>query len=97
MTPLGPLYSRDLPGGGYVTIEVVPHSASTFRAQVCVERRSDPRRRVGHQPPVIAELTGATQASVFKALYEIASDNVAIARGLVQWQSKRKADDVGMR
>ncbi len=89
MTVLGPLYTRDLPGGGFVSIEVLPHSPSTFRAQVCVERRSDPKRRVGHMPPVIADLTGATQASVFKTLYEIASDNVAIANGLRQWQARK--------
>lgn len=91
MNVTGPLYTRELPGGGYVSIEPLPHSPSTFRAQVSVERRSDPKRRIGHSPPVIADLTGASQASVFKALYEIASDNVQIARGLMQWQAEKSS------
>jgi hypothetical protein len=84
----GPLYSRELPGGGFVSIEPLTQDEATFRAQVCVERRSDPSRRAGHAPPVIADVSGESQATVFKSLYDIASDNVAIARGLMQWQSK---------
>ncbi len=84
------LYSRELPGGGIVTIEALPEGSPSCHARVSVERRSDPKRREGHLPPVIAEARAATQASAFKELYQIASDNVAVARGLIQWQARRR-------
>jgi hypothetical protein len=56
-----------------------------------VERRSDPSRRDGHAPPVIASAEGASTHSVFRQLLEIASDNVAVARALLRWQSNGKA------
>ncbi|MDQ6831065.1 MAG: hypothetical protein M3081_19560 [Gemmatimonadota bacterium] len=84
------LYSRELPGGGHVTIERTPPEGTAVFARIAVERRGDRIRRDGHEPPVIAEATGATAADVFRQLYEIASDNVAIARGLIQWQARRR-------
>jgi hypothetical protein len=84
------LYSRELPGGGIVTIEAMREGVPSCHARVSVERRSDPKRREGHRPPVIAEARAATQASAFKELYQIASDNVAVARGLIQWQARRR-------
>ena len=42
------LYTRELPGGGYVSIESIPETATAFRARVAVERRTDPLRRAGH-------------------------------------------------
>lgn len=86
------LYSRELPGGGVVTIETSPVPGESVRAHVAVERRGDPKRRDGHAPPVIAELAAPTRADAFQALYAIASDNVAIARGLIQWQARRRSD-----
>jgi hypothetical protein len=86
------LYTRRLPGGGTVKIEAVPIAAADcpgFQARVCVERRHDPERREGHPPPVIAEATASTPALVLQALFGIASDNVAVARGLIQWQARR--------
>jgi hypothetical protein len=86
------LYSRELPGGGMVTIESLSVDSASCRARISVERRSDPKRREGHTPPVIAEADAPSQAAAFKELYEIASDNVAVARGLIQWQARRRAD-----
>lgn len=86
------LYSRELPGGGLVTIETTPEPGAPVRARVAVERRGDPKRRDGHTPPVIAEMDAPTRDDVFQALYPIASDNVAVARGLIQWQARRRAD-----
>lgn len=83
------LYSRELPGGGYVAIEVLDSEGPTHRARLSVERRSDPQRRVGHYPPVIAEANGPSRAGVFTELFRIASDNVAIARGIMEWQTRR--------
>jgi hypothetical protein len=62
---------------------------SACRARVVVERRRDPQRREGHAPPVIVEAEGPTRARLYEELVVIASDNVAVARGLIEWQSKR--------
>jgi hypothetical protein len=121
---LSQLYHRELPGGGYVAIEMVMDSDSSemsevqrvaverrgdetrrlghqppsfampagrpFRARVCVERRAEPGRRDGHEPPVIAEAEGETSSNVFGELYRIASDNAAVARGLLRWKAQRE-------
>jgi hypothetical protein len=77
------LYTRTLPGGGTVVIEdEPPNGDARHSARVVVERRSDPHRRSGHLPPIIAEATGSTREEVFRLLYPIASDNVEIARAL---------------
>jgi hypothetical protein len=121
---LSQLYHRELPGGGFVAIEMVidgdltetmelervaverrgneirrfghqPPSFSIpagrpFRARVRVERRAEPGRRDGHEPPVIAEAQGDTSSTVFGELYRIASDNAAVARGLLRWKTARE-------
>ena len=120
---LSQLYHRELPGGGYVAIEMVVDADSAdvtlehiaverrgnetrryghqppsfalprgrpFRARVCVERRADATRRDGHEPPVIAEAEGDTSGNVFGELYRIASDNAAVARGLLRWKAERQ-------
>jgi hypothetical protein len=82
------LYSRDLPGGGYVMVEAdTPAETRVHRAHVTVERRADPARRDGHLPPVIAEAEGESYSRVLQQLYAIASDNVSIARHLLRWQA----------
>lgn len=124
VSDLSELYHRELPGGGYVAIEMVsevdvtgmteleriaverrgdatrrfghqPPSFSIpagqpFRARVRVERRAEADRRDGHQPPVIAEAQGDTSSTVFGELYRIASDNAAVARGLLRWKTARE-------
>lgn len=45
------LYSRDLPGGGVVMISGEQKGPSAYRGYISVERRRDPGRRVGHEPP----------------------------------------------
>lgn len=85
------LYRRELPGGGFVNVDVDPPSAEGLhRAYVAVERRSDPARRDGHVPPVVASAVG-TRQNVFAQLLSIAADNVAVARALLRWRSDGKA------
>ena len=78
------LYSRELPSGGFVMIEADNTDGGLHHAFVAVERRSDPTRRAGHEPPVIAEARGTSRATVFKELYAIARDNTAISRALLR-------------
>lgn len=77
------LFHRDLPGGGYVAIELIaPGGSGTRRVRVLVERRADRSRRLGHKPPVIFEEDWTADRG-FGELYQMACDNVAIARGLL--------------
>jgi hypothetical protein len=77
------LFHRDLPGGGYVAIELAGSAATSERVvRVIVERRSDRGRRLGHRPPVILEEEWKAERG-FGELYRMACDNVAIARGLL--------------
>jgi hypothetical protein len=103
------LYRRDLPGGGFVAIDVsgnstpetnevlearegIPGEREIPRTRIYVERRSDKSRRFGHEPPIIAEVLGEVSPSEAGELYRMASDNVAVARALLAWQSRRLAD-----
>jgi hypothetical protein len=86
------LYQRELPGGGYVHVEEENlYSTDTHRAHVTVERRTDPTRRDGHEPPVIARAEGQSSQSVFGDLLRIAQDNVAIAKALLRLRGDGKA------
>ena len=82
-------YTRNLPGGGVVAIEVAAHGG-VHRARLVIERRSDPRRREGHPPPIVVEATGENAADVFGQLYAIASNNVAIARAIMDWEQRQR-------
>jgi hypothetical protein len=78
------LFHRDLPGGGYVAIELSGPASSPGRmVRMIVERRSDRGRRLGHRPPVILEQDWEAERG-FGDLYRMACDNVAIARGLLR-------------
>jgi len=78
------LFHRDLPGGGYVAIELLTTSGtSNRRVRVVVERRRDRDRRAGHAPPVVIEDDWRADRG-FGDLYRVACDNVAIARELLK-------------
>jgi len=82
------LYSRDLPGGGYVAIDAYPDSRG-HHARLWVERRADPARRAGHYPPVIVECDGGDADSAVSQLRPIAADNLALAQAIRRWQADR--------
>ena len=87
------LYTRALPGGGFVVIEatlVAGPVATTYHAALCVERRADPTRRSGHVPPVVAEARGGNPTQILEALYPIADDNEAVARHILLWQARHR-------
>ncbi len=82
------VYRRTLPGGGFVNVDVEDSSESGIhRAHVAVERRADPIRRDGHEPPVIASAEDGTRQGVFAKLLAIAADNVAVALALLRTKS----------
>ena len=85
------VYRRDLPGGGYVAIEV-RRERELARTCVSVERRAVVDRREGHKPVVIAEADGDERSASFTDLYRIAADNAAIARALLQIIGPERAD-----
>jgi hypothetical protein len=88
------VYRRELPGGGYVAIDVDRHRADREipRARVYLERRGRPDRRAGHAPIVLAEADGDEHSPGFVELYQIAADNAAIARALLKLGTTHPAD-----
>src|ERR1700750_1619343 len=92
------LYRRELPGAGYVAIDMIDSDDTTdervertgSRVRVYVERRAEEERRAGHQPPVVAEFTGNARAPEVGELYRMAADNAALARALIEWQGRRQ-------
>lgn len=80
------LFHRDLPGGGYVAIELTGQVSADRRVRVVVERRGERARRIGHSAPIIHDEVW-TQERGIGELYRMACDNVAIARGLLLLRS----------
>jgi hypothetical protein len=79
-------YTRDLPGGGFVAIDVTS-TASLFHGRryqgtLMVERRVN-WRRDGHTPPVIAEASGSSVEAVVQQLLPAAQYNPAIGAALL--------------
>jgi hypothetical protein len=85
------IYRRELPGGGYVAIDV-KRELKVAWTRVSVERRSRDERRDGHRPVVIAEVDGDERSPGFAEAYRIAADNAAIARALLQIEGPQRAD-----
>lgn len=92
------VYRRELPGAGYVAIDVTRtcddiaatgSEVERSRVRVFVERRASEERRSGHVPPVVAEFSGDDRAPEVGELYRMAADNAALARALLEWQGKR--------
>jgi hypothetical protein len=100
MNQPAPLYTRPLPGGGYVAIEQVDDASSvvesepseaartSYRARLRVERRADPLRREGHLAPVIADVEGVEPQAAFAELHAIAASNVSLAQRIQRWQMR---------
>jgi hypothetical protein len=95
------LYRRPMPGGGYVEVELEAARASVdgtsdsqrHRGRVVMERRADPARRFGHRAPVIVELVSDDRDELMSELFQLAQDNVALARSLLRLQSTRQRAD----
>ena len=79
----GLVYRRELPGGGYVAIDV-RRERELARTLVSVERRGKHERRPEHKPVIIAQADGDERSPAFADLYRMATDNVAIARAILE-------------
>jgi hypothetical protein len=77
------VYRRELPGGGFVAIDV-RREREVARTCVSVERRAKHERRPGHKPVVIAQADGDERSPAFADLYRMATDNAAIARAILE-------------
>ncbi len=88
---VAPVYRRELPGGGYVAIDV-RREREVPRTCVSVERRAKHDRRPGHKPVVIAEAEGDDRSPAFQDLYRLAADNAAIARAILVIEGPQRAD-----
>jgi hypothetical protein len=88
--PYPAVYRRELPGGGYVLIQVDDSASdhASTRTRVWVERRALSQRRNGHNPVIIAEVDGDERSSAFADLYRMACDNAAIARELLRVEGR---------
>ena len=92
-----PIYRRQMPGGGYVEVELDTSLDETardarggpIRGRVIMERRADPGRRSGHPAPVVAELAGDDRDELMADLFRLAQDNAALARNLMRMHSTR--------
>jgi hypothetical protein len=79
-------YARDLPGGGFVAIDVTSATSlirgRRYQGTLTVERRASWRRE-GHAPPVIAKASGSSLESVVRQLLPAAQYNPAIGAALL--------------
>jgi hypothetical protein len=85
------IYRRRLATGGEVRIEATLTQAMMYRAEVRIERREDPARRAGHEPPPIATYEGPTKLSVMAELHRVAADDALIERAFARWRARRHA------
>lgn len=79
-------YVRELPGGGFVAIDVAPVTSLFHRRHyhgtLMVERRASWRRE-GHTAPVIGEASGSSVEAVVEQLLPAAEWNPAIGAALM--------------
>lgn len=83
------LYTRLMPGGGCVRVELLDsatedESADHLRGRVMMERRASAPAMPEDEDVVVAELEGDDSNAVMAELFRIARDNAAIARRVLQ-------------
>ena len=90
LRPSHEVYHRQLPGGGYVAIEVSPSRTflgqRSYHGEVVVERRNERERRAGHEAPIVAQADAPDLDQVFHDLFPVAHSNTAIAIGCLEHQ-----------
>jgi hypothetical protein len=86
-----PVYTRPMPGGGYVRVELVENddgAAETehLRGRVVIERRTPAPATPEEEHVVVEDLEGDDPNLVMAELFRIARDNAAIARRVLRRQ-----------
>jgi hypothetical protein len=88
--PAEALYTRPMPGGGYVRIELLVSepgnlAAERRRGRVVMERRSYARSEIVEEEQIVVdEIEGDSEDTVVAELFRIARDNAAIARRVLR-------------
>ncbi|MEO8622432.1 MAG: hypothetical protein ABI625_15275 [bacterium] len=97
--PAEALYTRPMPGGGCVRIELLVSepgnlAAERRRGRVVMERGSNPRSEtVEAEQLVVEEIEGDSEDTVVAELFRIACDNAAIARRVLRRNAPRARRD----
>jgi hypothetical protein len=90
-----PVYLRQLPGQGFVAIEVAVEFSflhgHQYRGSLVIERRA-PWRRPGHRPPIIAEANGKSIEAVIQQLLPIAECNPAIGAAVLRMKRQGEVE-----
>ena len=91
------LYSRPMPGGGYVRVEMLVSepanlTAERLRGRVVMERRSFVPPEADDRQLIVEEVEGDDANSVVAELFRIARDNAAIARRVLRRLNPPRAD-----
>ena len=84
------LYTRPMPGGGYVRVEVVVERVAVERERRRGRIVIEPRALARHgdaAPIVVEELDGDDENEVLERLFRIARDNAALARRVLRRRS----------
>lgn len=87
------LYSRPMPGGGYVRVELLTNepgnvAVERLRGRVVMERRNHVPATPQDDAVVVEEVEGDDVNSVVGELFRIARDNAAIARRVLRRQAR---------
>jgi hypothetical protein len=96
-TVITPLYTRTMPGGGYVKVELVVSDRGNVAhervsGRVVIEPRNASPRRDDLAPLVVEEVEGEDENSVVAELFRIAQDNAALARRVLRQRTALRAD-----
>ena len=91
------LYSRPMPGGGCVRVEMLESepanlAAERLRGRVVMKRRSFAPPDADDEQLIVEEVEGDDANSVVAELFRIARDNAAIARRVLRRLNPPRAD-----
>jgi hypothetical protein len=92
-----PVYSRAMPGGGYVRAELLVSqpadlAAERLRGRVVMERRSFATPSPDDEELIVEEVEGSNQNAVVAELVRITLDNAAIARSVLRRTTALRGD-----
>lgn len=93
-----PLYTRPMPGGGYVRVELVMSDRGDIaherlHGRVVIEPRNESPRRNDAVPLVVEEVEGDDENAVVAECFRIARDNAAIARRVLRRRQEVRRGD----